>query len=62
MELAGLQYYNDAITHFNQQAFGVAVNQLTKAFVLYPSERIDALRELSIDLAYKTYGYNFQLK
>ena len=62
IQLAGLQYYNDAIVHFNQQAYGVAINQLSKAFVLYPSERIDALRELSIDLAYKTYGYNFQMK
>ncbi len=62
LELAGLQYYNDAITHFNQQNYGVAINQLSKAYVLYPSERIDGLRELSIDLAYKTYGYHTEKK
>lgn len=56
-ELAGLQYYNDAIVQFNSQAFGKAVHQLSKAYLLYPSERIEGLRELSIDLAFKTYGY-----
>ncbi|WP_051286999.1 hypothetical protein [Algoriphagus mannitolivorans] len=56
-ELAGLQYYNHAIVQFNSQAFGKAVHQLSKAYLLYPSERIEGLRELSIDLAFKTYGY-----
>ncbi len=56
-QLAGLQYYNDAIVHFNAQAFGQAVGQLSKAYLLYPSDRILGLRELSIGLAYKTYGY-----
>ena len=58
LELAGLQYYNDAIVHFNAQAYGKAVHQLSKAYLLYPSDRIDGLRDLSIDLAYKTYGYD----
>lgn len=56
-QLAGLQYYNDAIVHFNAQAFIQAVDQLSKAYTLYPSDRILGLRELSIDLAYKTFGY-----
>ncbi|OOG78849.1 hypothetical protein [Algoriphagus sp. A40] len=59
-QLAGLQYYNDAIVHFNTQAFGQAVDQLSKAYLLYPSDRILGLRELSIDLAYKTYGYELK--
>lgn len=59
-QLAGLQYYNDAIVHFNAQAFGQAVEQLSKAYLLYPSDRILGLRELSIDLAYKTYGYELK--
>jgi hypothetical protein len=59
-ELAGLQYYNDAIVHFNSQDFGRAVTQLHKAFLLYPSERIDMLKELSFDLANKTYGYDLR--
>lgn len=56
-QLAGLQYYNDAIVHFNAQAFSYAVDQLSKAYTLYPSDRILGLRELSIDLAYKSLGY-----
>ena len=55
-ELAGLQYYNDAIAHFNQQMFTVASNQLTKALVLYPSDRIKDLKDLAIEQAYKTTG------
>jgi hypothetical protein len=56
-QLAGLQYYNDAIVHFNSQDFAKAVDQLSKAYKLYPSDRILGLHDLSIDLAYKTYGY-----
>jgi hypothetical protein len=59
-ELAGLQYYNDAIAHFNSQDYGKAVNQLSKAYLLYPSDRIDGLRALSINLAYKSYGYELR--
>lgn len=59
-QLAGLQYYNDAIVHFNSQAFGLAIDQLSKAYLLYPSDRILGLRELSIDMAYKTYGYEIK--
>jgi hypothetical protein len=59
-ELAGLQYYNDAIVHFNTQQYGQAVQQLSKAYLLYPSDRIEGLRELSIDLAYKTFGYDLR--
>lgn len=59
-QLAGLQYYNDAIVHFNSQAFGPAIEQLSKAYLLYPSDRILGLRELSVDLAYKTYGYELK--
>jgi hypothetical protein len=59
-QLAGLQYYNDAIVHFNAQSFAQAVDQLSKAYTLYPSDRILDLRELSIDLAYKTFGYELK--
>jgi hypothetical protein len=55
-ELAGLQYYNNAIAHFNQQMFTDASNQLTKALVLYPSDRIKDLKDLAIEQAYKTTG------
>jgi hypothetical protein len=59
-QLAGLQYYNDAIVHFNSQAFGQAVEQLSKAYLLYTSERILGLRELSVDLAYQSFGYELK--
>lgn len=55
-KLAGLQYYNDAIYHFNRQAFRISEKQLAKAYHLYPSERIEGLHELTIDQAYKTSG------
>ncbi len=57
-QLAGLQYYNDAIVHFNAQAFGQAVEQLSKAYSLYPSDRILDLQKLSIDLAYNPLATN----
>lgn len=59
-QLAGLQYYNDAIVHFNAQDFIRAVEQLSKAYTLYPSERILGHRELSIEMAYKTFGYEIK--
>lgn len=44
-ELAGLQYYNDAILKFNQKAYQEAYAQLVKAAYLYPSPRINHLKE-----------------
>lgn len=60
IELAGLQYYNDAITHFNEQSFGLASKQLSKALVLYNSERIKNLQDLAKEQAYKVYGYDIK--
>ncbi|WP_194775112.1 hypothetical protein [Pararhodonellum marinum] len=45
-ELAGLQYYNDAIDQFNQKSYKKAYYQLIKAAHLYPSERIIRLKNL----------------
>ncbi|SIO08318.1 hypothetical protein [Algoriphagus halophilus] len=59
-ELAGLQYYNDAITHFNERSFGLASKQLSKALVLYNSERIKNLQDLAKEQAYKVYGYDIK--
>lgn len=39
-QLAGLQYYNDAIKKFHKDDFKAAFAQLVKAEFLYPSERI----------------------
>ena len=46
-QLAGLQYYNDAISHFNEQSFDKASVQLNKALKLYNSERIEGLKALA---------------
>ncbi len=46
IELAGLQYYNDAVLHFNENALEVSRKQLAKAQKIYPSDRIIALRQL----------------
>jgi hypothetical protein len=59
-ELAGLQHYNEAIVFFNGQDYKQALEQLTKALSLYPSERIEGLRDLSIELAYHSYGYDIK--
>jgi len=59
-ELAGLQYYNEAIVQFNKQNYKQAIDMLTKAYARYPSERIEGLKELSIDLAYHSYGIDIR--
>lgn len=50
-QLAGLQYYNDAISHFNEQSFDIASAQLNKALKLYNSERIEGLKALAEEQA-----------
>ncbi|WP_144606719.1 hypothetical protein [Algoriphagus algorifonticola] len=59
-QLAGLQYYNDAILHFNEQSYRVAAVQLEKAYKLYESERIEGLKNLAIDQAYKNLGIDLR--
>jgi len=59
-QLAGLQYYNDAIMHFNEQAYRVAASQLEKAHNLYDSDRIEGLKDLAIDQAYKNLGVDLK--
>ncbi|WP_373493606.1 hypothetical protein [Aquiflexum sp.] len=44
-ELAGLQYYNNAIKKFDEQDYQGSFVQLIKAEVLYPSSRIVDLKE-----------------
>lgn len=53
-QLAGLLYYNDAILLFNNQKYQEASNQLTKALELYPSERIEGLKDLTKEMVKKT--------
>ncbi len=49
-ELAGLQYYNDAIQHFNEDALEKSSQQLAKAKLLYPTGRIAAFEELIFEM------------
>ncbi|TVP46840.1 MAG: hypothetical protein EA341_13315 [Mongoliibacter sp.] len=44
-ELAGLQYYNDAIKKFYEEDYTGTYTQLLKAEFLYPSERIVKLKQ-----------------
>ncbi|PRY89639.1 hypothetical protein [Mongoliibacter ruber] len=44
-ELAGLQYYNDAIKKFFEEDYTGTYTQLLKAEFLYPSERIIELKQ-----------------
>jgi hypothetical protein len=46
-QLAGLQFYNEAILNFNQRNFEIAKTQLKHALSLYTADRIVALMELS---------------
>jgi hypothetical protein len=59
-ELVGLQHYNEAIVHFNKQNYKQAIDLLSKAYTRYPSERIEGLKALSIDLAYHSYGVDIR--
>jgi hypothetical protein len=59
-QLSGLQHYNEAIVHFNKQNYKQAIDLLTKAYARYPSERIEGLKTLSIDLAYHSYGIDIR--
>ena len=59
-ELAGLQHYNEAIVHFNKQNYKQAIDLLSKAYTRYPSERIEGLKALSINLAYHSYGVDIR--
>ena len=50
-QLAGLQYYNDAISQFNEQSFKKASTHINKAFKLYESERIEVRKALAEEQA-----------
>lgn len=46
-QLAGLHYYNEAVTYFNRQDYKVARKILQKALVLYAEDRIYTLLQVS---------------
>lgn len=45
-ELAGLQYYNIAASHYSNHDVAMAMNYIHKAESLYPCERIVGIREM----------------
>lgn len=45
-QLAGLNYYNEAVIYYNQQQLDQARNYLKKARALYPAARMEALQSL----------------
>jgi hypothetical protein len=45
-ELAGLQYYNLAVSHFNKQEFQLAYQNILKCHFIYPSSRSDNFLKL----------------
>lgn len=47
-QLAGLQYYNEAVANFNQKKFKEATKYLKNALKLYSEDRIEALLNLSM--------------
>lgn len=45
-QLAGLNYFNQAISHYNHQQFSKALQYLDQANNLYPAERMDVFRAI----------------
>jgi hypothetical protein len=52
-QLAGLQYYNEAVTYFNTQKYDDAAQKLHDALNYYQSDRIMALLQLTASLPNK---------
>lgn len=48
-ELAGLQYYNQAVIAFNQRNLKTAYDKMSVAFFLYPSERLKEMMVIVLD-------------
>ncbi len=49
-DLAGLQYYNSALIHYNKQEYFYALVDVKKAYALYPSNRIKGIHDLISEL------------
>jgi hypothetical protein len=56
-QLAGLQYYNDALLHLKQENYLKAKAQIEKAFLLYPSERIQDFQTMMQDWLKEASSY-----
>lgn len=52
-KLAGLNYFNQAVDHYNQQRIEKAMQYLRQAMVLYPAKRMEAFQSLILQTAQK---------
>lgn len=52
-KLAGLNYFNQAVDHYNQQRIEKAMQYLRQAMVLYPAKRMEAFQSLIFQTAQK---------
>lgn len=48
-ELAGLQYYNQAVIAYNQRDLKTAYDKISEAFFLYPSERLKEMMVIMLN-------------
>lgn len=62
MELAGLAYYNDAVGQVNRGNWRAAAHQLEKAFILYPSQRINELYKFTVIQLLNDHGLGMAAK
>ncbi|MDN5201590.1 hypothetical protein QQ008_09465 [Fulvivirgaceae bacterium BMA10] len=61
-QLAGLQYYNQAIASYNQQDLVNTLAQLEKCLVFYHSERIEEFLTLAVSAVVKDKSMDFKTK
>lgn len=54
-KLAGLNYFNQAVDHYNEQQLQEAMQYLKQAAVLYPTKRMEAFHSLIFQTVRKAY-------
>jgi hypothetical protein len=57
-ELAGLQYYNNSVSLINEKKYMEALHQIEKAYIFYPSERIEYTLLTTLALAISQTKYD----
>jgi hypothetical protein len=49
-QLSGLQYYNNGIAAINERDYTDAIKQLRRAYMLYPSDRVISVYQMTLSL------------
>lgn len=57
-ELVGLQYYNNAIALMEEKKYAEALTQIEKAYIFYPSERIEYTMQIILAMALTQTKYD----